>query len=94
MKEGVNEMSCMRGQQTCPLYIKLGRQHKMAPLKTAISPFMTLLPHPAQNYLITSETTKKKNDFKLKCIYFLVFTFAPSTSLKVPLGHCLGTDVP
>ena len=53
-------MSCMRGQQTCPLYIKLGRQNQMVPLKAAISPFMTLLSQPAQNYLITSETTKKK----------------------------------
>ena len=57
--EGMNKMSCMRGQQTCPLYIKLGRQHTMVPLKAAVSPFMTLLRHPAQNYLITTETTKK-----------------------------------
>ena len=63
-------MSCMRGQQTCPLYIKLGRQHKMAPLKTAISPFMTLLPHPAQNYLITSETTKKKTTLNYNVYIF------------------------
>ena len=81
-------MSCMRGQQTCPLYIKLGRQHTMVPLKAAVSPFMTLLSHPAR------VKRQKKNDFKLKCIYFLVFTFAPNTSLKVPLGHCFGIDVP
>ena len=60
MNEGMNELSFMKGQQTCPLYIKLGRQHTMVPLKAAVSPFMTLLPHPAQNYLITNETTKKK----------------------------------
>ena len=45
MKEGVNEMSCIRGQQTCPLYIKLGRQYKMAPLKAAVSP-LTAPPSP------------------------------------------------